>query len=194
MNLDAIRNALQVAPISNNYPEANTLRGNYGTTESNAKTKEVKTRKPGGVAAPGASLLNSWGVGELPAVSRPNTEIRRPYAGYAPVDPNKYNTEAEVRPTQPTESTESAESTETKAEPDTVQYTYKQGDTFGQVLLDLGLSKPGQLWGPDGDVAYYTQQLHEQGIYGNVPIGKTITLVPRTKATEVEFPSYLFNN
>lgn len=61
----------------------------------------------------------------------------------------------------------------------TIQYKYKKGDTFGQVLLDLGLSKPGQLWGSDGDVAYYTEQLRKQGITGNVPVGTVITLTPR---------------
>lgn len=61
----------------------------------------------------------------------------------------------------------------------TVSYTYKKGDTFGQVILDLGLNTSHGLWGADGDVAYYTEQLHEQGIYGNIPIGTTIYLTPR---------------
>ena len=61
----------------------------------------------------------------------------------------------------------------------TVSYTYKKGDTFGQVILDLGLNTSHGLWGADGDVAYYTEQLHEQGIYGNIPIGTTIILTPR---------------
>lgn len=60
-----------------------------------------------------------------------------------------------------------------------VSYTYKKGDTFGQVILDLGLNTSHGLWGADGDVAYYTEQLHEQGIYGNIPIGTTIYLTPR---------------
>lgn len=60
-----------------------------------------------------------------------------------------------------------------------VKYTYKAGDTFGQVICDLGLKTSHGLWGPDGDVAYYTEQLHQQGIYGNIPIGTTITLKPR---------------
>ena len=60
-----------------------------------------------------------------------------------------------------------------------VKYTYKSGDTFGQVICDLGLKTSHGLWGPDGDVAYYTEQLHQQGIYGNIPIGTTITLKPR---------------
>ena len=41
-----------------------------------------------------------------------------------------------------------------------VSYTYKKGDTFGQVILDLGLNTSHGLWGPDGDVAYYTAQLN----------------------------------
>lgn len=60
-----------------------------------------------------------------------------------------------------------------------VKYTYKSGDTFGQVICNLGLKTSHGLWGPDGDVAYYTEQLHQQGIYGNIPIGTTITLKPR---------------
>lgn len=60
-----------------------------------------------------------------------------------------------------------------------VSYTYKKGDTFGQVILDLGLNTSHGLWGADGDVQYYTEQLHEQGIYGNIPIGTTIYLTPR---------------
>lgn len=62
----------------------------------------------------------------------------------------------------------------------TVSYTYKKGDTFGQVILDLGLGTSHGLWGADGDVAYYTEQLHQQGIYGNIPIGTTIKLKPRS--------------
>ncbi len=61
----------------------------------------------------------------------------------------------------------------------TVKYTYKKGDTFGQVILDLGLNTTHGLWGADGDVAYYTKQLNEQGIFGNIPIGTTIYLTPR---------------
>lgn len=60
-----------------------------------------------------------------------------------------------------------------------VSYTYKKGDTFGQVILDLGLNTSHGLWGSDGDVSYYTEQLHQQGIYGNIPIGTTIYLTPR---------------
>lgn len=61
----------------------------------------------------------------------------------------------------------------------TVEYTYKKGDTFGQVILNLGLNTANGLWGANGDVAYYTEQLHQQGIYGNIPIGKKIKLTPR---------------
>ena len=60
-----------------------------------------------------------------------------------------------------------------------IAYTYKSGDTFGQVICDLGLKTAHGLWGPDGDVAYYTEQLHKQGIYGNIPISTTIYLTPR---------------
>lgn len=61
-----------------------------------------------------------------------------------------------------------------------VTYTYKVGDTFGQVITDLGLKTSHGLWGDDGDVAYYTEQLHAQGIWGNVPVGTSIKLSPRS--------------
>lgn len=63
-----------------------------------------------------------------------------------------------------------------------VHYVYKQGDTFGQVICDLGLKTSHGLWGPDGDVAYYTRQLEEQGALdanGNVIVGREIVLAPR---------------
>ena len=63
-----------------------------------------------------------------------------------------------------------------------VRYVYKQGDTFGQVICDLGLKTSHGLWGPDGDVAYYTEQLINQGALdsrGNVIVGREIVLTPR---------------
>ena len=71
--------------------------------------------------------------------------------------------------TNPTSTPQAAPSNE-------VSYTYKTGDTFGQVILNLGLQTNHGLWGEDGDVAFYTNQLHEQGIYGNIPVGTTIKL------------------
>lgn len=50
---------------------------------------------------------------------------------------------------------------------------------FGQKLVDLGLATSKGLWGPDGDVAFYNKQLHDQGIYGNLPIGVPIKLKKR---------------
>ena len=68
---------------------------------------------------------------------------------------------------------------EKEDETEEVQYTYKPGDTFGQVLLNLGLSDADNLWGGDNNVDYYTQQLRDQGVWGNIPVGSTITLRKR---------------
>lgn len=67
----------------------------------------------------------------------------------------------------------------TPAPKKSVKYTYKSGDTFGAVINKLGLRTSHGLWGADGDVAYYTEQLHAQGITGNIPVGTTIELTPR---------------
>lgn len=62
---------------------------------------------------------------------------------------------------------------------DVTEYIYAPGDTFGRVLMKIGLSDGRNLWGPNGDVAYYTKQLNDQGIYGNIPIGTKIRLRKR---------------
>lgn len=69
--------------------------------------------------------------------------------------------------------------TETNKKTGVVTYTYKQGDTFGQVIKNLGLATDAGLWSENGDVAYYTKQLHEQDIWGNIPVGSVIKLTPR---------------
>jgi len=68
-------------------------------------------------------------------------------------------------------------------EPTKVWYTYKQGDTFGQVIKDLGLDE-GHLWGEDGTVKYYTDQLWatQPDVFdanGNIKIGVPFYLIPR---------------
>lgn len=35
------------------------------------------------------------------------------------------------------------------------EYEIKEGDTLEKILLDLGLSTPNSLYGPDGDLNYY---------------------------------------
>lgn len=63
-----------------------------------------------------------------------------------------------------------------------VEFVYEPGETFGQKIIDLGLATDNGLWGDNGDVAYYTQQLWDQGALdenGNLRIGKTITLRKR---------------
>lgn len=63
-----------------------------------------------------------------------------------------------------------------------VEFSYKPGDAFGQKIIDLGLATDNGLWGDDGDVAYYTKQLRDQGAldsYGNIILGKNWKLKKR---------------
>lgn len=53
---------------------------------------------------------------------------------------------------------------------------------FGQQIIDLGLATNKGLWGSDGDVAFYTKQLYNQGALdsnGNLKIGVPIKLKRR---------------
>lgn len=63
----------------------------------------------------------------------------------------------------------------------TVSYTYVKGDYFSKVLIKLGLDE-NNLWGNNGTVKYYTNQLVEQNVLdrrGNVIIGVPFTLTRR---------------
>lgn len=96
----------------------------------------------------------------------------------AKTDSTKDATETKATTTE----TAAKTATPTETESDAVTYTYKPGDTFGQVLLDLGLNTGNGLWGSGGDVEYYTRQLVNQGALdrnGNIPIGTTIRLTRR---------------
>ena len=69
----------------------------------------------------------------------------------------------------------------TPVNPTTLKYTYQKGDYFSKVLVTLGLDE-NNLWGPDGTVAYYTDQLIAQDMLdsnGNVKIGIPFTLTRR---------------
>lgn len=62
-----------------------------------------------------------------------------------------------------------------------ITYTYVKGDYFSKVLTKLGLDE-GKLWGKNGTVKFYTNQLMIQNVLdskGNVIIGKPFTLVRR---------------
>lgn len=63
-----------------------------------------------------------------------------------------------------------------------ITYSYVPGDSFGRVLLKLGLSDGSNLWGAGGDVEYYTQQLINQNMLdrrGNVLLYTPFTLTKK---------------
>lgn len=86
-----------------------------------------------------------------------------------------HNAMQKVKDEEDKKETPVVDSPDTKAE-EVYEYTYEPGDTFGQVLMKIGLSDGRNLWGPNGDVEYYRKQLRDQGLYGNIPIGRTIRL------------------
>lgn len=82
---------------------------------------------------------------------------------------------------------EASKAPESKTEDDseTITFTINAGEPyggFGQKIVDLGLATDKGLWGSDGDVAFYTQQLYDQGALdanGNLKIGTPIKLKRR---------------
>ena len=87
--------------------------------------------------------------------------------GWVWVVPGSYNPTPEPTPTP------------TPTPTGDITYSYVPGDTFGQVLLNLGISDGAHLWGAGGDVEYYTQQLIDQNVLdrrGNVLLYTPFTL------------------
>ena len=96
--------------------------------------------------------------------------------GWVWVVPGSYNPQPEPTPTPPT-----PVPTPTPESGDKINYVYVKGDYFSKVLVRLGLDE-GHLWGEDGTVKYYTNQLVEQNVLdyrGNVLIGVPFTLTRR---------------
>ena len=82
--------------------------------------------------------------------------------------PKSYVEEPNPDPVEPSDST-------------TVTYSYSPGDYFSGVLVKLGLDE-GNLWGSNGAVAFYTNQLIEQNMldaHGNVILYTPFTLTRR---------------
>ena len=76
--------------------------------------------------------------------------------------------------------TRSSQPVEDVSEDEEIEYTYKQGDNFGQIIKDLNLNTDYGLWGNSGDVKFYEDQLREQGWDGgNIPVGTKIKLRKR---------------
>lgn len=102
--------------------------------------------------------------------------------------PTTTDTDTTVKEETKTEATTPEEKKETATTADTIEYTYQPGDTFGQVIKNLGLESGSGLWGANGDVEYYTKQLEDQlwnsgtwpaGERQNIPVGTTIRLTRR---------------
>ena len=96
--------------------------------------------------------------------------------GWVWVVPGNYEPTPEPQPEPtPTPTPEPSETT------GAIEYTYVLGDYFSKVLVNLGLDE-GKLWGYDGTVRYYTDQLIEQNMldeHGNVKIGTPFRLIIR---------------
>lgn len=96
---------------------------------------------------------------------------------YTRKDVEEYLKKNNVTPKTQQESTEESENSD-----DFIEFTYVPGDTFGQKILDLGIGTDNGLWGENGDVAFYTQQLIDGGYLddnGNVKLGVPIRLKKR---------------
>ena len=131
-----------------------------------------------------AQKIGSTIVERIREIQRP--EIQRPEI-YDPLGMrnngnNQTETQEKKKEAEETSAEEKKSNEKKKVEAEQVyEYTYQPGDTFGSVLMRLGISDGRNLWGPNGDVAYYTKQLNDQGIYGNIPVGKTIRLVKKVE-------------
>lgn len=178
--LQNVRLAFNIDPKYNNAKEAMEANANAGTLHN-------MDTLPSNVAVP--VFVDSPSIDEHVEVSDCNvfySDGERLTANQ--IKNQKYfgwgETLNDVRIVDFVEDPEPEPTPEPTPEPETkVYYTYEQGDTFGQVLKDLGLDE-GNLWGDSGTVKYYTDQLWATqpdvfDVNGNIKVGVQFYLIPR---------------
>ena len=120
----------------------------------------------GGLMAPGTGAIIGGGLGAL--------------AGLGAANPGEGKVTGTVKNTEEPKKEEKKKEEENPD--DFVTFYYVPGDTFGQKILDLGIGTDNGLWGDNGDVNFYTQQLIDGGYLdanGNVKLGVPIKLKKR---------------
>lgn len=139
----------------------------YGTVD----TGQIATSAGGTFTQPRSSRMQSLLAGMVPGSAGAGETIDTNNSTLNDLIPNATDTTvSEVI-------TETPNSDIVQLDDDTVEYTYKEGDTFGQVIKDLGFMTDNGLWGNNGDVKYYEKQLRDQGWEGgNIPVGAKIRL------------------
>lgn len=187
MNNNFVNNYRTVASSStsrNNLPHADRRQGytkssNKNTQSNSSKKSESNSFLNGFINA--LRMLNpAGGLTKFIPVQTIEKGVEDVASGI--IDNITGGVTTEEPKTEETPKVEEVVQTQPEDEGETIAYTYKPGDTFGQVILDLGLGTGNGLWGTDGDVEYYTKQLVDQGAldsYGNIPIGTTIKLKRR---------------
>ena len=101
--------------------------------------------------------------------------------GWVWVVPGDYTPDPQPTPTPDPEPTPTPVTPVGPKSGDVIEYTYVYGDYFSKVLVNLGLDE-NNLWGENGTVKYYTNQLIEQNMLdykGNVLVGVPFTLTRR---------------
>ena len=107
-------------------------------------------------------------------------DIFENYETYMPKKEESNNTAEQASTTSKDGSTAAASGDEVTFQLDRANDPNYKG--FGQKIVDLGLATDKGLWGSNGDVAFYTKQLYDQGALdanGNLKIGVPIKLKRR---------------
>ena len=175
--LDKIRAQTEAKKSSSSSSSTNKTSNSGTTTSSNSKALSFlnKLREANAAVNEARSILNENTSSSSESTSKSNFGLEVPSSGQTNETTTKETPLVETTPV--TETT--PETIEDDNSADYIEYTYQPGDTFWQVIRNLGLDTDAGLWGAGGDVEYYTQQLRDQGIYGNIPIGTTIRLIKR---------------
>lgn len=152
----------ETKPFSASYPVAEILRQ---TKERQARGEQIPSGNSNVSQEEWENHLRELGVDVDGLKGNTNTDAKTP---------SSTAQEAPAATTTPAPVEDTAEY---------VEYTYKPGDTFGQVIKDLGLGE-GNLWGENGTVKYYTDQLWAEhpevfDSRGNIKVGHTIKLRKR---------------
>lgn len=160
--------------------EALRAQNNSGQSSASNSSANVSSEKGKAGAAKNTSPFGGFIDISTGKVTPANNDRSNKFGGYIDNDGNVYDQDGNIV----------QKGNGKKAEEDSDEYVTftipRANDPeyggFAQKILDLGIATDKGLWGADGDVAFYTKQLYDQGALdanGNLKIGVPIRLRKR---------------
>ena len=167
--------------------EALRAQNNSGQSSANNSSANASSEKGKSGAAKSTSPFGGFVDISTGKVTPANNDRSNKFGGYIDSDGNVYDQDGNIVQKGNGKKTEEGGKKTEEDSDEYVTFTLPRANDpeyggFAQKILDLGIATDKGLWGADGDVAFYTKQLYDQGALdanGNLKIGVPIRLRKR---------------